>query len=83
MLPGSFYALISILHVEGYGFSDDHVLTVLDQVNGNKVSWPLGAMIFEINAISPVVEIPEISLGASYANNLLSLFLGTSIIEGR
>lgn len=68
------------IFVDGYGFTDEHVLTVVDQVNGNKVGWPLGAMIFEINALPSAIQVPVVSLGVSYADDLLSLFIGTICI---
>ena len=33
-------------------------------------------MIFEINAIPSAVQVPEVPLGVSYANDVLSLFIG-------
>ena len=41
------YALLTV----GYGFQDNQSLTVLDQVRGNKVGWPLGAILYEINTL--------------------------------
>jgi hypothetical protein len=40
-----------VLLVDGYGFQKNSTLTVLDQVNGNKVGWPLGAILYEINSL--------------------------------
>lgn len=36
---------------DGYGFKHNSTITVLDQVNGNKVGWPLGAILYEINSL--------------------------------
>lgn len=41
------YALLT----DGYGFRADQSITVLDQVRGNKVSWALGAILYEINTM--------------------------------
>ncbi len=38
-----------VLLEEGYGFQPNMTITVLDTVNGNKVGWPLGAILHEIN----------------------------------
>jgi Golgi nucleoside diphosphatase len=42
---------VYVLLIDGYGFTKNSSLTVLDQVNGNKVGWPLGAILYEINAL--------------------------------
>ena len=45
---------------DGYGFKHNSTITVLDQVNGNKVGWPLGAILYEINSLPWELEQPEI-----------------------
>lgn len=39
------------VNTDGYGFKHNSTITVLDQVNGNKVGWPLGAILYEINSL--------------------------------
>lgn len=39
------------MSVDGYGFKRNQTLTVLDEVKGNKVTWALGAILYEINAL--------------------------------
>ena len=39
------------LLIDGIGFKPNATLTVLDEVNGNKVGWPLGAILYEINSL--------------------------------
>lgn len=46
------YALLT----EGYGFKKNQTFTVLDQVRGNKVGWPLGAILYEINTMPWALE---------------------------
>jgi hypothetical protein len=38
-------------NADGYGFKHNSTITVLDEVNGNKVGWPLGAILYEINSL--------------------------------
>lgn len=40
-----------VLIKEGYGFPDHGRLTVVDDVNGNKAGWALGAIMHEINSL--------------------------------
>ena len=44
------YALLTL----GYGFPEHQTLTVLDQVRGNKVGWPLGAILYG-NTINTII----------------------------
>lgn len=37
--------------IDGYGFRMNSSLTVLDEVNGNKVTWALGSILYEINSL--------------------------------
>ena len=52
----SVYAIV--LLEEGYGFTPNMTITVLDTVNGNKVGWPLGAILHEINNLPWELEDP-------------------------
>lgn len=48
-----------LLHrLDGYGFKHNSTITVLDQVNGNKVGWPMGAILYEINSLPWELEQP-------------------------
>lgn len=40
--------IITLLE-DGYGFGVNQTFTVVDEVNGHKVGWALGAILFEIN----------------------------------
>ncbi|CAM9196644.1 unnamed protein product, partial [Ectocarpus fasciculatus] len=47
-----FLSAYSLLLLQGgYGFPDDTVLQVTNTLNGHKVGWVLGAMLFEINSL--------------------------------
>jgi hypothetical protein len=41
---------------KGYGMKEKHTLTVLSSVKGDKVSWALGAILYEVNSLPWVVE---------------------------
>lgn len=43
--------------IDGYGFHRDDTLTVIDQINGNKVGWALGAILYEINELPWVLQL--------------------------
>jgi hypothetical protein len=53
MLP--YFCFLSVyplvLLKEGYGFPSESKLTVVDDVNGNKAGWALGAIMHEINSL--------------------------------
>lgn len=49
---------ISFLRIDGFGFKHNSTLTVLDQVDGHKVGWPLGAILYEINSLPWEMEQP-------------------------
>ena len=34
---------------EGWGFGDDYTLNAVDVINGQKLGWALGCMLYEIN----------------------------------
>lgn len=48
---------ISLLLQEGYGFYGNDTVTVLDTINGNKVGWALGAILYEINELPWVLKL--------------------------
>lgn len=52
--------IVVLLH-HGYGFEMNRTLTVLKEYNGNSVGWPLGAILYEINAMPWVYEPPLIA----------------------
>lgn len=66
-----------VLLVNGYGFSDDSVITVLDQVNGNKAGWALGAIMYEINTLPW-----ELTLTKGLDWNLALIFMFIGLILG-
>lgn len=47
-----------VLLEEGYGFWSNSSVTVVDTVGGNKVGWPLGAILHEINNLPWELEDP-------------------------
>ena len=51
-------AYTMVLLEDGYGFSDNMTVTVLDTVNGYKVGWPLGAILHELNNLPWELEDP-------------------------
>lgn len=53
----SVYPLVLVL--EGYGFPANGKLTVVDDVNGNKAGWALGAIMHEINSLPWELRRPE------------------------
>ena len=48
-----------VLVREGYGFSPQARLTVVDDVNGNKAGWALGAIMHEINSLPWELRRPD------------------------
>ena len=54
-----FSAVYTLVLLEvGYGFWPNSTLTVVDTVRGNKVGWPLGAILHEINNLPWELEDP-------------------------
>ena len=47
-----------VLLQDGYGFWPNSTVTVVDTVRGNKVGWPLGAILHEINNLPWELEDP-------------------------
>ena len=45
--------------LKGYGFQDQDYITAKKVINGHKVGWAIGAMIYEINALPWEYEKPE------------------------
>jgi hypothetical protein len=78
----------------GYGFAMDEHITATDVINGQKVGWPLGAMLYEINTFPWVYrdgkksrssdsfsEAASSGVGNSAHRHMASMFL-TSILLG-
>jgi len=67
-----------VLLVDGYGFHKNSTLTVLDQVNGNKVGWPLGAILYEINSLPWELEqtVPREPWGLFFLAVTIGLLFG-------
>ena len=42
---------IVVLLQDGYHFPSDQKIMIIDQYNGNKVGWALGAILYEINEL--------------------------------
>lgn len=42
---------------DGYGFRHNDTITVIDTINGNKVGWALGAILYEINELPWVLQL--------------------------
>jgi hypothetical protein len=47
---------ITAFLMDGVGFPETYHLTALDVVNGQKLGWALGSMLYEINALPWVIE---------------------------
>lgn len=63
---------------DGYGFDLDRNITVVSKVNGLKVGWALGAMLYEINALPWEYVPPSTWVNAfigSFLLNILFFFL--------
>eukprot|EP01031_Cornospumella_fuschlensis_P027429 gene27429-33131_t len=50
-------AYISVLLQDGYGFWKNDTVTVIDTINGHKVGWALGAILYEINELPWVLRL--------------------------
>jgi hypothetical protein len=64
--------------VEGHGFSTNSTITVLDTVNGNKVSWTLGAIMYEINSLPWQLESPP--LKEPWGKYLIAAAIGKKLL---
>jgi hypothetical protein len=71
-----------VLLVDGYGFKENSTLTVLDQVNGNKVGWPLGAILYEINSLPWELEeaVPRQPWGLFFLAVIIGKFMSHILI---
>ena len=59
----------------GYGFPEtDTPITVVEDVNGTEVSWALGSIIYQANALSWTLEPPDDDGGASQDSCVMSLY---------
>lgn len=79
MLP--YFCFLSVyplvLLKDGYGFPVDARLTVVDDVNGNKAGWALGAIMHEINALP--WELQELEARQIWGWYILSAVIGMGI----
>jgi len=64
-----------VLLEDGFGFTSNHSITVLDEVNGNKVGWTLGAILYEINTLPFDLE----DVAEPWGNYFLSASIGIII----
>jgi len=61
----------------GWGFEDDYEITAVDVINGQKLGWALGCMLYEINTL-PWDFHPELLMrGPSWWLIILYISLGT------
>ena len=54
--------------LKGYGFQDHDFITAKKVINGHKVGWAIGAMLYEINALPWEYEKPEASPLIAYGH---------------
>jgi hypothetical protein len=85
-------AYTHVLLEDGFGFTSDQNLTVLDKVNGNKVGWALGAILYEINSlpweldIQPKHNFAELIIAASVGcivGAIATFFLSKELLHSR
>lgn len=69
------------LQKEGYGFPDGGRLIVVDEVNGNKAGWALGAIMHEINSLPWELKQAEVRQpwGLIFLSAVLGLGVGATI----
>lgn len=73
-------AYTHVLLEDGFGFSSDQNLTVIDKVNGNKVGWALGAILYEINSLPWELDIkPKRSFAELFLAVTIGCVLGSII----
>lgn len=65
-----------VLLEDGFGFTPNHTLTVLDEVNGNKVGWALGAILYEINTLPYDLEDTEEPWGGYFLAASIGIVIG-------
>eukprot|EP01038_Epipyxis_sp_PR26KG_P015106 gene15106-20325_t len=66
---------VLVLLQDGYGFRNNQTLTVLDEVNGNKVGWALGAILFEINTLPWSISTSVVG-GSEFGGLVLAAAIG-------
>jgi len=54
--------------LKGFGFHDEDFITAKKVINGHKVGWPVGAMLYEINALPWEYERPNSRPALSFDN---------------
>lgn len=70
------YALLT----EGYGFEPSRNLTVVNKIDGLKVTWALGAMLYEINALPWEYVRQQTWVAAFIGSFLLNILLFAGVI---
>lgn len=68
-----------VLLQDGFGFKDEQSITVLDQVNGNKVGWALGAILHEINTLPWELAAPGTDFGPLFIAACIGIIIGAII----
>lgn len=69
-----------VLLTEGYGFEPGRNLTVVNKIDGLKVTWALGAMLYEINALPWEYVRPQTWVAAFIGSFLLNVLLFAGVI---
>lgn len=69
-----------VLLTEGYGFEPGRNLTVVNKIDGLKVTWALGAMLYEINALPWEYVRPQTWVAAFIGSFLLNILLFAGVI---
>jgi hypothetical protein len=75
---------IVVLLEDGYRFTENNTLSAQDVIKGNQVSWPYGAMLYEVNSLPfKMVEPDEIRLmGRLMLAGSLGMVVGIIIVGG-
>ncbi|KAG7361681.1 GDA1/CD39 nucleoside phosphatase family protein [Nitzschia inconspicua] len=63
----------------GWGFGDNYVMTVADVINGQKMGWALGCMLYEINTLPWEFHPEFLYKGRSWWQITLYIILGTLV----
>ena len=66
---------IVVLLQDGYHFPSDQKIMIIDQYNGNKVGWALGAILYEINELPWLID-DTMSKTYSWGLIILVAFIG-------
>ena len=66
---------IIVLLQDGYHFPSDQKIMIIDQYNGNKVGWALGAILYEINELPWQID-DTLSKSYSWGLIILVAFIG-------